>query len=326
MLKQIHQEKLPTLSIIIPTYNEEKHIKYCLDSIFAQDYPKDKIEVLLVDGMSSDNTVRIAKSYSVRVIFNKNKLTGNARKLGAKEAKNDILVYIDADYQLPRKNWLRLMIQPLLDDVNIAGTLTLILPKKNYPAISRFFALEEADPFVTLTYATGRSTNNMIITQKNFFPTGANVLRKELVLKIGNFKPYLYRLEDVDLAFRLLRHGYKLMLVKDAGMYHLYVDSFSSFLKKTYRRILTFVRFDSANCDFQFMPKEHSVLKFLKEMFLNALLVGALVRVGKGIRKHPDTAWLYYPLIYFSELMMYSIVFLTDEKGRKMLKSLIRGT
>lgn len=323
MIKEFNVENLPSLSIIIPTCNEEKHIKDCLDSIFAQDYPKDRIEVLLVDGMSSDDTVRIAGKYPVRVIFNKKRLTGNARKIGAEEAKNDFLVYIDADYELPKRNWLRLMVQPLLDDSSVVGTLTLILPKKNYPAISRFFALVQADPFVAFTHSTGQSTGDITITEKNFFPTGANVLRRKQVLEIGNFNTSLYRLEDVDLTFRLVRQGYKLMIVKEAGIYHLYVDNLSSFVRKTYRRILIFVRFDSINSAFQFLPKQQSNSELIKEIFLNALLVGSLVHVGKGIRKYPDIAWLYYPAIYTIELITYSIVLLTDANGRKMLKSVI---
>ena len=51
------------LSVICPIYNEEKYIAKCLDSIIEQDYPKDDMELLLVDGMSTDRTREVIASY-----------------------------------------------------------------------------------------------------------------------------------------------------------------------------------------------------------------------------------------------------------------------
>ncbi len=60
---------LTLVSIIIPCRNEEKFIGKCLDSIVANDYPKDKLEVLVSDGMSEDRTREIVKSYSEKYPF-----------------------------------------------------------------------------------------------------------------------------------------------------------------------------------------------------------------------------------------------------------------
>lgn len=57
-------DDLPTVSIIIPTRNEERYIDLCLSSIVMQDYPKEKIEIVIVDGKSTDRTLEIAKAYS----------------------------------------------------------------------------------------------------------------------------------------------------------------------------------------------------------------------------------------------------------------------
>ena len=51
------------ISIVCPIYNEEKHIAGCLDSIIRQDYPHDQMEVLIVDGMSTDRTREIVREY-----------------------------------------------------------------------------------------------------------------------------------------------------------------------------------------------------------------------------------------------------------------------
>ena len=63
------------LSVICPIYNEEKYIGQCVESILAQDYPKDDLEILFVDGMSTDDTRCIVVNYSPMNIHSSNCLT-----------------------------------------------------------------------------------------------------------------------------------------------------------------------------------------------------------------------------------------------------------
>ena len=62
------KDKLPFISVILPTYNNDSVLLDCLQSIFVQDYPK--FEVLIIDGGSSDKTIEIAKKFSVKVLKN----------------------------------------------------------------------------------------------------------------------------------------------------------------------------------------------------------------------------------------------------------------
>jgi glycosyltransferase involved in cell wall biosynthesis len=84
------------VSIIIPTYNAEKFMPGLLDSIFNQAI--EDMEVIIVDDCSKDRTVEIAKRYPVRVIqLERNEGPAKARNIGAKEAKGDIIFFLDAD-------------------------------------------------------------------------------------------------------------------------------------------------------------------------------------------------------------------------------------
>jgi glycosyltransferase involved in cell wall biosynthesis len=56
--------KLPALSVVIPTYNSERTLRECLESIKNQDYPKNKIEIIIADGGSTDRTMEIARKYT----------------------------------------------------------------------------------------------------------------------------------------------------------------------------------------------------------------------------------------------------------------------
>jgi glycosyltransferase involved in cell wall biosynthesis len=93
-----------TISIVIPAYNEEKYIGTCLKSIIDRK-PKNVKEIIVVDNMSTDGTVKAAKKFpGVRVVQEKKRGTNAARHRGFDEAKGDLLAYLDADTKVP-KGW-----------------------------------------------------------------------------------------------------------------------------------------------------------------------------------------------------------------------------
>ncbi|HLD49041.1 MAG TPA: glycosyltransferase [archaeon] len=87
--------KKPKFSFIIPSLNEEKYIENCLKSIKNQAY--NSHEIIVVDSYSRDKTVKIAKKYTKKIIFEKKKGPGIARNGGAKIAKGNILIFADSD-------------------------------------------------------------------------------------------------------------------------------------------------------------------------------------------------------------------------------------
>ena len=95
------KEDLPLVSIIIPCRNEEKYIGKCLDSIINQDYPEEKIEILVIDGMSEDKTKEIIKQYSekhpfIKLLENPQKFTPFGLNIGIKKAKGKVIVRMDS--------------------------------------------------------------------------------------------------------------------------------------------------------------------------------------------------------------------------------------
>ena len=89
------------ISVICPIYNEEKYIDKCIGSIMEQDYPKDDMEVLFVDGMSTDGTRGIIAGYAktvpyIRLIDNPRKTVPFAMNAGIDAAGGDIIIRLDA--------------------------------------------------------------------------------------------------------------------------------------------------------------------------------------------------------------------------------------
>ena len=94
------------ITVIIPCYNEEQHIEKCLESIINSDYNEKLIEVLVVDGMSKDNTrsmvEKFSKKYSyIKLIDNQKRVIPAAMNIGIRRAKGDLIMKMDAHSEYP---------------------------------------------------------------------------------------------------------------------------------------------------------------------------------------------------------------------------------
>ncbi len=94
-----------SVSIIIPALNEEKYLPGCLRSIENLDFPKDQIEVIVIDNGSTDKTKEVAVNHGAEFLQDSTLNVSGLRNLGAMHAKNDILAFVDADC-LVATDWL----------------------------------------------------------------------------------------------------------------------------------------------------------------------------------------------------------------------------
>ncbi len=115
-LKKLNFSK-PLVSIVITTKNEEKNIGNCLESIKKQIYPKDKVEIVVVDNNSGDKTKEIAKKYT-KLVFNKGPERSAQRNFGLNKASGEYLLYLDADMTLS-KDVIRKCVEKVRRDPNI---------------------------------------------------------------------------------------------------------------------------------------------------------------------------------------------------------------
>lgn len=90
------------ISVVVPTYNEEKNIAKCLKALSTQTLPRKDYELIVVDYKSKDETCEVARKYADKVIQQKSKGVGGARNDGAKVAKGEIIATTDADVIVPR--------------------------------------------------------------------------------------------------------------------------------------------------------------------------------------------------------------------------------
>ncbi|MHA1917813.1 MAG: glycosyltransferase [Candidatus Ranarchaeia archaeon] len=136
---KIDLKKAPYISIIIPTYNEEKYIRQTLLHAKSQKY-SGKFEIIVSDCNSTDKTREIAEENSARVINCSMKGTGAARNMGADAAKGDILLFVDADAWLP-PDYLEEAYKKLVEEPDIVALSAAFrfTPRKPYLLILQFY-------------------------------------------------------------------------------------------------------------------------------------------------------------------------------------------
>jgi glycosyltransferase involved in cell wall biosynthesis len=188
----------PHVSIIIPTYFEEKYIESCLKSIRKQKTSK-KIEIIVVDSNSLDRTRKIAKRYADKLINIGERGVGKARNIGAKVASGNILIFVDADTVLHE---------------NFVETLTKKLENKRTVCCSGYISYkdENLNPFVNICVYFWFRLNYLIslISCKIGFPLLPSVCigcKKWAFDKIGGFNENLIVGEDIDFSLRMRKAG-----------------------------------------------------------------------------------------------------------------------
>lgn len=201
---------LPKISLIVPAKNEELVITRCLDGILGLDYPQDKLEVLVVDGDSSDGTCEICSEYSKRYP-NLIKLLVEKKSIGKPAALNlalsvatgEIVGLFDAD-SLPKRDALRKVVSYFSDGkvVAVQGRTTSLNEKSS--ALTRVIALEEKAWFYMLI--SGREKLRLFVPLNGT----CQFVKHSVLVDLGGWDENSLT-EDVELAVRLVEknHGIK---------------------------------------------------------------------------------------------------------------------
>ncbi|MCW3135476.1 MAG: glycosyltransferase [Canidatus Methanoxibalbensis ujae] len=180
-----------SISVVIPTYNEELFIGRCLGSLMNQTLPRSSYEIIVVDGGSDDRTVEIASRYADKIIKQRSKFVGGARNEGVMAAESDIIATTDADIILPRK-WLERIIHDFRDDVvAVYGPIEPIECHLKYRIMLEMFNI--------LSHAA----NKIHI----YTTVGANTaFRRDKFFEVGGY-PEVPAGDDYSIAMKLHRVG-----------------------------------------------------------------------------------------------------------------------
>ena len=181
------------ISVIIPSFNEGKYIKNALEGLKKQDF-KD-FETIVVDKNSTDNTAKVARRYrNVTVIREPRKGISIARNRGAREAKGEILIFMDADTK-PSKGFLRSYNKAFKKEIIMATGPIMPLEKTDILIWMGYIFVS-----VLMTYA-GIAINDPAIIGSNF------AVRRSDFMKVKGFNEKMDTYEDWDLSKKLAKRG-----------------------------------------------------------------------------------------------------------------------
>ncbi len=222
------------LSIICPILNEEKYIAQFLDSLLKQDYPKDELEILLVDGMSTDRTREIVAGYTakypfIRVIDNPDKIVPYAMNRGIEAAKGDVIMRLDAhaSYQ---PDYFSVLVKGLrrLNADNVGTVCKTDVLNKTPKTLAIREVLGNKFGVGNSTFRTGIDREQEVET----VPFGC--WRKEVFERYGKYDVRLVRNQDIELNKRIIRGGGKIYILPDTYCTYLARETWHALAKNNY--------------------------------------------------------------------------------------------
>ena len=311
------------LSIILPTYNNEKTIDECLRSVFIQEFSKRNFEVLLIDGGSNDKTLDIAKKYPIKLIHNPKRNEEAARILGINEAKGDILCFIDADNVLEGKDWIKRMLEPFSDkEIIFADTLYYGYRKTDDIKVRYQVLIGGDDPFIM--YLGGYSRYNYLynnwtgydykkqekgeyikvkLSKKNFVPPmGSNgwLVRRKILKKF--VRDSFIHSDIVHELVNYKEEDYNCFAKVKTGIVHNQPKFFPNKIRRAKRR---------ANNEIKMNYNYGITNKDLVRVSAYMLLFFPVIYDSlRGFLKKPDLAWFFHPIACFGELGIYIYYFI----------------
>ena len=241
-------DKIPTVSIIIPAYNEEKNISEKITNILKYKYPMDKLEVIVVDDGSLDKTKNIINNLiiknkpliNIRLICLDHQGPANALKIGTDEAKGEFILWTDSD-AYHRKDNLIIGINHLSDNKigAVCGTVKPTSATKNSTVRGTGIAIMEKIRFY-------ESCIDSV-----FFTTGTFFMFRE------QFKNFITDSINYDsvLAIRIRKKGFRILFDKNIVSYHVEPTSTWTQLKRKKRMFLGLLELFFQNMTVNFNPK-----------------------------------------------------------------------
>ena len=297
------------VSIIIPCRDERRFIEKCLLSIIANDYPKESLQVLVVDGMSEDGTREILNQFSgkypfIKMLDNPKKIVPVALNIGIKQARGNVIIRMDA-HNVYGKDYISKCVKYLRKyNIDNVGGICITLPGRN-TLLAQSIALALSHPF-----GVGNAHFRIGLKGPKYVDTVPfGCYKREVFEKIGLFDEDLVRNQDDELNVRLQRNGGKILLVPEIVSYYYARDS----LEKLWKMYFQYGYFKPL-----VVQKVGAVLTW--RQLIPTIFVGTLTLVGLLSILSKYFFWLFLLIIglYLSCNLVFSLA-IALKKGPNLL-------
>lgn len=227
----ICDQDLPRITAVIPCRNEEKHLGHCLESIVANGYPMDRLEVLVTDGMSEDGSRKIVADFhkrfpQIRLVDNPRKILAAAWNVGVKAAKGEIVFAMNAHAKVEEGYFKRCIEYLRSYGADCVGPVIITHPQDETFA-GKLIAAAISHPFGVgnSRFRTGASEPTWVDT------VHMGGYRREVFEATGYYNEELVRSQDIDFHVRLSQAGGKILLVPEIKVHYYTRSNLKMFLK-----------------------------------------------------------------------------------------------
>ncbi len=284
----INLDNPPKVSFCIPTKNNAKKLKDCLESIMLQAYPR--IEIVVVDNGSADSSPQVAREFTDHV-HSCGGLLGEVRQVSIEKSSGDIVALMDDDIVFPHPNWLASAVKYFNYSNRVSTVWPLNVPPPGAPLSTRlYFNLWKL------------AMEDQIKRHRGLFGGGNALFRRECLEEIGGVNTAIHWGEDYDWAKKLKRRGYQVVYSKDP-IYHNTMDSMRQFIRKQFVGARTF-----ATTGFQLMDLS------LGDVIYQQVILGAKA-MAHGLVRDKDLSWSLFPVFVGARILAYGYTYLRNGVG-----------
>ncbi len=263
------------ISIIIPCRNEEKYIRGCLNSVLTNDYPKEQLEIFVIDGESTDSTRSIVEEFIkkydfIHLFINEKRTVPFAMNLGIQKSSGEYIIRLDAHSEIPNNyfseliNW-----SDKLNADNVGAGWITVVKNKTKKTSSIIKVMSSKFGVGNAYFRTGIEE----VKEVDTVPFGC--YKKNIFSKIGLYNTRLTRNQDIELNKRIKMNGGKIFLLPNLFCKYFVRETFSGISKNNFENGLWNILTVYITKQFKSLSLRH----FIPLLFLLSLIVPLLLMI-----------------------------------------------
>ncbi len=304
--------KYPLVSIITPTLNAEKYLVYFFDCLSKQTYPKNKIEIVVADGGSTDKTIKIAKKYKAVVVDNPYVMAQPGVYVGMKHAKGELFIVLPGDNIFKDKNAIEKIVSVFKDKDMYAA-----FPKHDSVKDDSLFTKyinTFTDPFNHFLYGYAANArtfkkvykvleNNKVYDVYDYKSSSVRPIlgvTQGFTVRSDFIRIWREKNDDFIPVFKLIDKDKKIAYVHSVVLYHHTVKNLSHFFRKqmwTAKNALENKNY-GVSIRRKLLPLAQKIKMYIFPLYAFSVIL-PIIRSIVGFIKDKEKIWLFHPVITF---------------------------